>query len=58
MKFLLLCHHSASGAFSDDRSNNTTPYFSMVYVFDQVQDNKLKSLMNKMSRKKKQQSFY
>jgi hypothetical protein len=29
----------------------------MVYVFDRVQDNKLRSLMKKMSRKKKQQSF-
>jgi hypothetical protein len=45
-----------SGAFSDDRSNNTTLYFSMVYVFDRVQDNKLRSLMKKMSKKKKQQS--
>jgi hypothetical protein len=33
---LLLCHRSACGAFFDDRSNNTTVYFSMVYVFDRV----------------------
>jgi hypothetical protein len=31
---LLLCHHSTCEAFSDDRSNNITLYFSMVCVFD------------------------
>jgi hypothetical protein len=53
---LLLCHRSTCKAFSNDRSN-TTLYFSTVCVFDRVQDNKLRSLMKKMSRKKKQQSF-
>jgi hypothetical protein len=55
--FLLLCHCSTCEAFSDDRSNNTTLYFSTICIFDRVQDNKLRSLMKKMSRKKKQQSL-
>jgi hypothetical protein len=44
-------------ALSDDRRNNTTLYFSTVCVFNQFQDNKLRSLMKEMSRKMKQQSF-
>jgi hypothetical protein len=44
-------------AISEDRRNNTTLYFSTVYVFGRVQDNKFSSLMKKMSRKEKQQSF-
>jgi hypothetical protein len=54
---LLLCHCSTCKAFSDGRGNNTTLYFSTVCIFDRVQDNKLSSLMKKMSRKTKQQSF-
>jgi hypothetical protein len=44
-------------AISEDRRNNTTLYFSTVYVFGRVQNNKFSSLMKKMSRKEKQQSF-
>jgi hypothetical protein len=53
------CHPWALNTvvFFDDSSNNTTLYFSTVYIFYCVQDNKLRSLMKKISRKKKQQSF-